>query len=134
MEYGGYKNFYNKGCGIWCYWNVVGDSKDDNRYGEEWFYDKCDFFVEFWGECKGKNWEGSNDYIRDDDVEEKEEWYVMDVDVECDIGVRFGIVVEGGEKIKVKFVSKIDIGIVFEDLMLLFRVIVFFVVLMIKEK
>ena len=134
MEHGGHKNFHNKGCGIRGHWNAVGDSKDDNRHGEERFYDKRDSLAEFRGERKGKNREGSNDHTRDDDVEEKEERYATDVDVECDIGVRFGTAAEGGEKTKAKSVSKTDTGIVLEDLMSSFRAIMFPVAPMTKEK
>jgi len=65
--------------------NVIGDFKDDNRHGEERFYDQSDSLTTFRGERKGEDREGCHNHARNDDIEEEEELYATNLNVERDI-------------------------------------------------
>lgn len=89
LKHGGQQDFYNDRCGIGRYWNVVGNIQDDNRHGEERFYDKSHALAEFRREREGQNRERSDDQTWNDDIVEEEARNATHADVEGDIRIRF---------------------------------------------
>lgn len=99
LKHGGQQDFNNDGSSIWCYWDAVGDIQDDDRHGEERFYDKCHALAEFRWECEGQNGERSDHHTRNYDIEEEEARDAANVDVEGDIRIRFRTAAAMGKKI-----------------------------------